>query len=54
MNIDFAQVRKNHSKSNLRSLLDSIKNKDTAKLEKLLADKLIDPNFVAESVAGGM
>ncbi|XP_071827389.1 uncharacterized protein [Apostichopus japonicus] len=52
MSIDFAQVRKNHSKSNLRSLLDAIKSKDASKVEKLLSDKLIDPNFVAESIGG--
>ena len=52
MKLDLNQVKKYHSKANLRAFMEAVRGKHADKVEKML-EKCLDPNF-HEETSGGM
>ncbi|XP_072045058.1 SH3 and multiple ankyrin repeat domains protein 3-like isoform X1 [Amphiura filiformis] len=48
MKLDLQQVKKYHSKANLRAFMEAIRNRQADKVDKML-EKCLDPNFHEES-----
>ena len=51
MKLDLQQVKKYHSKANLRAFMEHIRKREVEKVDKML-DKCLDPNFHDEASGG--
>ncbi len=51
MKLDLQQVKKYHSKANLKAFMEAVRNRQAEKVTKML-EKCLDPNFHEESSGG--